>query len=102
MGIHVCQMTSLAAIQSGYEAVTGNAAKILHLDKYGIAEKNWADLVLLQAADPFEAIRVKATRLMVMRRGKIIAQSAERVSELNLAGRPRQVSLNFVPGSVTG
>jgi cytosine deaminase len=102
MGLHVCQMTSLAAIQSGYEAVTVNAAEILHLEKYGIAKGNWADLVLLQAADPFEAIRVKATRLMVVRRGKVIAQSAERASELNLAGRPRRVSLNFVPGSVTG
>ena len=67
MGVHVCQMTSLAAIQSCYQAVTVNAAKILHLDKYGIAEGNWVDLVLLQAADPFEAIRLKPTRLMVVR-----------------------------------
>ena len=102
MGVHVCQMTSLAAIQSCYDAVTVNAAKILHLDKYGIAEGNWADLVLLQAADPFEAIRLKATRLMVLRRGKIIARSAERTAELVLPGRPGNVSLNFVPGSVTG
>ena len=102
MGVHVCQMTSLAAIQSCYQAVTVNAAKILHLDKYGIAEGNWADLVLLQAADPFEAIRLKATRLMVVRRGKIIARSAERNTELELPGRPGKVSLNFVPGSVKG
>ncbi|MBV8098587.1 MAG: amidohydrolase family protein [Verrucomicrobia bacterium] len=102
MGVHVCQMTSLAAIQTCYDAVTVNAAQILHLDKYGIAEGNWADLVLLQAADPFEAIRLKATRLMVVRRGKIIARSAERTAELDLPGRPGNVSLNFVPGSVTG
>ena len=101
MGVHVCQMTSLAAIQSCYDAITVNAAQILHLDKYGIAEGNWADLVLLQAADPFEAIRLKATRLMVLRRGKIIARSAERTAELDLPGRPGNVSLNFVPGSVT-
>ena len=102
MGVHVCQMTSLTAIQSCYEAVTVNAANILHLEKYGIAEGNWADLVLLQAADPFEAIRLKAARLMVVRRGKIIARSAERTTELDLPGRPGKVSLNFVPGSVTG
>jgi cytosine deaminase len=102
MGIHVCQMTSLAAIQSCYEAVTVNAAEILHLDKYGIAEGNWADLVLLQAADPFEAIRLKAARLLVVRRGKIVARSAERVTQLDLDGRPEQVSLNFIPGSIKG
>jgi cytosine/creatinine deaminase len=102
MGVHVCQMTSLTAIQSAYEAVTVNAANILHLDKYGIAEGNWADLVLLQAADPFEAIRLKATRLLVVRRGKIVARSAERVTQLDLDGRPEQVSLNFIPGSIKG
>jgi cytosine deaminase len=102
MGVHVCQMTSLAAIQSCYDAVTVNAAKILHLDRYGIAEGNWADLVLLQAADPFEAIRLKPARLIVVRRGKILARSPERLSELELPGRPRQVSLNFVPGSIKG
>ena len=102
LGIHVCQMTSLRAIQSAYEAVTVNAANILHLDKYGIAEGNWADLVLLQAADPFEAIRLKATRLLVVRRGKIVARSAERVTQLDLDGRPEQVSLNFIPGSIKG
>ena len=102
MGVHVCQMTSLTAIQSAYEAVTVNAANILHLDKYGIAEGNWADLVLLQAADPFEAIRLKAARLLVIRRGKIVARSAERISALDLPGRPKQVSLNFVPVSIGG
>ena len=102
MGVHVCQMTSLTAIQSAYEAVTVNAANILHLDKYGIAEGNWADLVLLQAADPFEAIRLKATRLLVVRRGKIVARSAERVTQLDLDGRPEQVSLNFIPASIKG
>jgi cytosine deaminase len=102
MGVHVCQMTSLTAIQSAYEAVTVNAANILHLDKYGIAEGNWADLVLMQAADPFEAIRLKATRLLVVRRGKIVARSVERVTQLDLDGRPEQVSLNFIPGSIKG
>ena len=102
MGVHVCQMTSLAAIQSCYEAVTMNAAEILHLDRYGIAEGNWADLVLLQAANPFEAIRLKATRLLVVRRGEIIARSAERVTQLDLSGRPGEVSLNFLPGSIRG
>jgi cytosine/creatinine deaminase len=98
MAVHVCHMTSLAAIQSCYDAVTVNAAKILHLEEYGIQEGKPADLVLLQAGDPFEAIRLKAARLMVVRRGRIIAQSPERISKLGLKGRPEHVSLNFVPG----
>ena len=82
--------------------MTVNAAKILHLDQYGIQEGKPADLVLLQAADPFEAIRLKATRLVVVRRGRIIAQSPERISKLGLKGRPENVSLNFIPGIGVG
>jgi cytosine/creatinine deaminase len=38
-------------------------AKILGLDGYGIAPGCHADFVLLQARDPVEAIRLRATRL---------------------------------------
>jgi cytosine deaminase len=44
--------------------------------------------VLLQARDPIEAIRLKPPRLAVIRRGKVIAEAAERSSRLSLEGRP--------------
>ena len=100
MGMHVAQMTSLDGIRHCFDAVTENAARILHLDGYGIAPGCRADLVVLQAADPFEAIRLKAARLLVLRAGKVIARNPERVAQLSLTGRPDAVSLNFVPGSV--
>src|ERR1700726_5147801 len=101
MAVHVCKMTSLDAIRACYEAVTVNAAKILHLERYGIAPGCRADLVLLQAADPFEAIRLKATRLLVLRGGKTIARTPEKVTSLSLPGRPDKLAMNFVPGSIT-
>jgi cytosine deaminase len=100
MAVHVGQLTSLDAIRACYEAVTENAAEILHLDGYGIAMGCRADLVLLQAADPFEAIRLKAPRLLVVRRGKIIASTPEKVTSLFVQGRPGKLTLNFVPGSI--
>ena len=100
MAVHVGHLTALDAIRACYEAITVNAAKILHLEKYGIAPGCRGDLVLLQAADPFEAIRLKATRLFVVRSGKIIARTPEKVAHLNLASRQASVTLNFAPGSV--
>jgi len=100
MAVHVAQMTSLDGISSSFDAVTKNAARILHLDGYGIAPGCRADLVVLQASDPFEAIRLRATRLLVMRAGKVIARSPERVCALDLPGRPARLGLNFMPGSV--
>ena len=98
--VHVGQLTALDAIRACYDAITVNAAKILHLDRYGIAPGCRADLVLLQAADPFEAIRLKATRLVVLRNGKTIARTPEKLTSLFVQGRPSTVALNFVPGSI--
>jgi len=91
MGLHVGQLTSRDDMRFCFQAVTEAPARIMHLDGYGITVGNNADMVLLQAADPIEAIRLKATRLAVIRRGKIIAETPARVASLDVPGRPRQV-----------
>jgi cytosine/creatinine deaminase len=101
MGIHVAQMTSQDAIRQAFDAVTVNAARILHLDGYGLDVGCRADLVVLQAADPFEAIRLKAARLYVLRGGRVIARSPERYSELQIPGRPARATLDFAPGAIS-
>ena len=91
MGLHVAQMTSQAGMRACFDAVTVNAAKILHLDGYGIAPGNRADFVLLQARDPVEAIRLRATRLAVYREGRRIAQTPPAIASLDIPGRPAEV-----------
>jgi cytosine deaminase len=88
MGLHVAQMTGQDAMRACFAAVTENPARILQLDGYGIAPGKNADLVILQAADPVEAIRVRATRLAVLRRGKVIAETPPQTARLSLPGRP--------------
>ena len=91
MGLHVAQMTSQDGMRACFAAVTENAARILQLDGYGIAPGNRADFVLLQARDPVEAIRLRATRLQVFRAGKLVAQTPAAIAALSLPGRPAQV-----------
>jgi len=93
MGLHVAQMTSQKAMRQCFDAVTVNPAKLLGLEHYGIAPGCHADLVLLHAQDPVEAIRLRATRLAVWRRGQQVATSPQPVARLSLPGRPAQVSL---------
>ncbi|MDH3667486.1 MAG: amidohydrolase family protein [Paracoccaceae bacterium] len=88
MALHVGQMTSRAAMRQCFDAVTANPAKALGLEGYGIAPGHRADMVLLQAADPVEAIRLRATRLAVVRKGRVIATAPEQVSTLKIEGRP--------------
>jgi len=91
MGLHVAQMTGQAAMRQCFDAVTSTPASILGLEGYGIAPGCKADLVLLQATDPVEAIRLGATRLRVWRAGKVIAHSPPASATLNLPGRPAQL-----------
>jgi cytosine/creatinine deaminase len=91
MGLHVAQMTSADGMQAAFDAVTVNAARILHLEDYGIAPGCRADCVLLQARDPVEAIRLRAARLAVIRAGSVIAEAPPATSTLHLAGRPAGV-----------
>ena len=91
MALHVAQMTSQEAMKSLYAAVTVNSARALGLKDYGLEVGCHADLVMLQARDAIEAIRLKAQRLLVVRRGRIVAQSPPNVMSLMLEGRPDHV-----------
>ena len=95
MGLHVAQMTSQAGVKQCFEAVTSSPAAILGLEGYGIAPGCKADFVLLQAKDAIDAIRLRATRLAVIKSGKIISQSSPNSAELHLPGRPSKTSFDL-------
>ncbi|WP_417826888.1 amidohydrolase family protein [Thalassospira povalilytica] len=99
MGLHVAQMTSRDDIRACFDAVTKEPAKILGLEGYGIEVGNNADFVILQARDTIEAIRMRANRLFVIRRGKIIAETPMAQTRLHLADRPDHVREHeYAPG----
>ena len=92
MGLHVAQMTGQDAMRACFRAVTETPAAILGLEGYGLAPGCHGDFVLLQARDPVEAIRLRATRLAVVRRGRVIARSPANTANLQLPGRPGSTS----------
>lgn len=91
MGLHVAQLTSREEMAWCFDAITDTPAKVLGLDGYGLAPGCNADMIVLQATDPVEAIRLKPTRLHIIRKGKVIAAAPRRVSTLSLDGRPQAV-----------
>ena len=91
MAIHVAQMGSVEDKVRIFEALTVNSARTMGLQGYGLEKGCKADLVILQARDPAEALRLKPARLAVIKAGKVIARTPARVSELRLEGRPKAV-----------
>lgn len=76
MAIHVCQMTGLAEIDACYDMITVHGAKTLQVENhYGIALGKPANLIVLNAQNPFQAIRDRATVLYVISQGKLLVQT---------------------------
>jgi len=76
-----------------FDCITYGGAKALNLDNYGIAKGNHADMVVLQAPDPLEAIRIRPPRLAVIRRGEVIARQQAQIAEIKLG--PDHLTLDF-------
>jgi cytosine deaminase len=55
------------------DAVTVNPARIMGLPGYGIAPGSRASLVLLDAPDSIEALRLSPRRSLVVRDGRVLA-----------------------------
>jgi cytosine deaminase len=86
MGLHVAQMTGVTEMRQMFDAVTVNGAKALGLENYGLEPGCNGDVVFLQAGDVHEALRLRANRLYVIRRGKIISRTMPVVSKVILDG----------------
>ena len=91
MGLHVAQMSSPADMARCFDMVTNVNAAIMGLDHLGLAVGKRASLVVLDAGDAIEAVRLRPERLCVIARGKVVAERTRQETRLSLAGRPSQV-----------
>lgn len=76
MAVHVCQMTGRTEIEACYEMVTHQGATTMGLaQQYGLQVGQPANLILLQAANRWDAIRQKALVQTVVSRGQLLLET---------------------------
>ena len=75
MTVHVAQMTGLAGNRRLLRHDRHQRRTSLHIADYGIQVGNTANLVVLDAASAFDALRYQAIPLYVISQGKVIAQN---------------------------
>lgn len=92
MGLHVAQMTSLADMKKCFDMVTAENAAIMGLDDYGLEVGKTASLVVLDAGSAVEALRLRAERLCVISKGKVVARRTRQETRLALLDRPTSVN----------
>jgi cytosine/creatinine deaminase len=78
MAAHLGNLDQMAWL---LDLITVNPAKALGLKDYGLSEGCRADLVVLDAADPVQAITEQSEKLWVIKSGRIVARNT-RTTEL--------------------
>jgi cytosine deaminase len=103
MAVHALPMTSRDGMAWAFDSVTRGGALAMGLPDPTLRVGGPANCVLLQASDPIEAVRMKPTRLAVIRGGKVIAETPPRLATLNLPGRPSSLDpASYAPPAANG
>lgn len=76
LALHILQMSGKEEIDEVFKLVTENAARTLRVeDRYGIEEGKPANLVIFDAPNRFETLRLNPVRLFVVKDGKVVANT---------------------------
>jgi cytosine/creatinine deaminase len=75
---HAAHLSQPPQIEQVFAMPTTNAARILGLKEYGLAPGAPADVVILDAPDAAEAIRLQAPRRWVVKGGRVVAETEVR------------------------
>ncbi|MBI2466761.1 MAG: amidohydrolase family protein [Candidatus Rokubacteria bacterium] len=78
---HAAHMSLPHEVETVFAMGTTNAARVLRIADYAVEVGNRADFLLLDASTPAEAIRLQAARRLVVRHGRVVAET---VSEQRL------------------
>lgn len=87
MGLHVTQLMGYDQIVNSIDLITNNSARTLDIEEqYGIEEGKPANLIVLEAASEYDAIRKQASVLYSIRNGELIAETKPRDTKIMLDG----------------
>ncbi len=88
MGLHVAQMSHPDEMARCFTMVTETNAQIIGAEDYGLKVGALASLVVLDAANPTEAVRLRPARLAVVSKGRVISRMPRGDADLSLPNRP--------------
>jgi len=83
MGLHVALMTAPDDMRAAFAMVTQTPAEIMGLD-FGLEVGRRGSLVVLDASDPIEALRLRPSRLCVVSNGAVVARTVPQQTDLRV------------------
>jgi cytosine/creatinine deaminase len=94
MGLHICHMSGIEEIDACFDAVTASGARALGLSGSGLEVGCQANMVVLQAGTPRDAIRLQPPRLRVIRQGSVVAETTPSASAVLWGGERHEVDFS--------
>lgn len=92
LAIHVCHMSGFDEMRRMFDTITYNSAKTFGIsESYGLEPGCRADFVVLDAGSVLDAILLSATRLYVVKGGRIVAQTEKTHSQIHYQSKTRTV-----------
>jgi cytosine deaminase len=92
VGVHAAQMLEVEELKRSFDLVTFNAARALGIhDGYGLEPGKKADFVVVDAYDELETLRNQPSRLLVVKEGRIVAESSSGERFVYSKGRKNRV-----------
>ncbi|WP_299612891.1 cytosine deaminase [uncultured Tateyamaria sp.] len=83
MGLHVAHMTAPDAMRTAFDMVTRTPAQIMGLD-FGLEPGKRGSLVVLDAVDQIDALRLRPARLFVVSNGRVVARTNPSVTDVTV------------------
>ena len=84
-GIHLAHYTHIDEINKAFDLITYNGANIMRVNnEYGIEAGKPANFIVLDAKDPYEAIRERAEVLASIRNGEYLFKREPRKNEIEI------------------
>ena len=93
MGIHACHLTGYEQMVHAFDLITTNSARTMSVtEQYGLEEGKPGNLIVLDAADEYDALRRMATVRYSIRRGRVISETKPAEHTLYMGDKAEQVT----------
>lgn len=94
--MHTAHMSGYSQVSRLFNMITKNSARTMNIEKsYGIEKGKRGNMIILDAKDPFTAIRLQSECLYVIRDGKIISKTTPAKREVTFNNSVKEVDFKI-------
>ncbi len=90
--VHYAHMAGRADVPALWEMLTAANAEVFGADGYGLREGGEGSLAVFDSPGPFDALRTRAPRTLVLREGEVVARTEPAETTVLREGGPATVS----------